>query len=300
MEAWIPITIAAAFAQNLRFMLQKQLRATALSTAGATFARFVYSAPLIALLVALYLRLSGQVPEVPGGRFFAFAFTGGLSQILATVCVVALFAERNFAVGISLKKTEALQTAIIGFVVLGEALGPRGWVAIGIGVLGLLALSDPPGGSAQGWRRVVNRASALGLGSGILFAISATCYRGATLELGFEAVLARSGFTLAVVTSFQTLVMIGWFLARDRAQMGHVLRAWRLGALMGLSSMAGSICWFTAFALQHAALVKALGQIELLFSYAATVFVFHERVRGREVFGTGLLLVSILLLVFWH
>ena len=53
MELWIPITLGAALAQTLRFMLQKQLKATQLSTAGTTFARFVYSAPLVAL-VAVY------------------------------------------------------------------------------------------------------------------------------------------------------------------------------------------------------------------------------------------------------
>ncbi|MFT5631570.1 MAG: hypothetical protein ACI9HB_002751, partial [Gammaproteobacteria bacterium] len=42
MELWIPITLGAALAQTLRFMLQKQLKTTQLSTAGTTFARFVY------------------------------------------------------------------------------------------------------------------------------------------------------------------------------------------------------------------------------------------------------------------
>lgn len=41
MEPWIFITIGAALAQSLRFMLQKQLKTTALSTAGTTFARSI-------------------------------------------------------------------------------------------------------------------------------------------------------------------------------------------------------------------------------------------------------------------
>ena len=40
MDAWIPITIAAAGVQTLRFLLQRHLKLTRLSTAGATFARF--------------------------------------------------------------------------------------------------------------------------------------------------------------------------------------------------------------------------------------------------------------------
>ena len=58
MDVWIPITIAAAAAQTVRFMLQKHLKSTQLSTVGATFSRFVYSAPLIGVLIVIYARLS--------------------------------------------------------------------------------------------------------------------------------------------------------------------------------------------------------------------------------------------------
>jgi|TARA_B100000678_G_scaffold50734_2_gene40382 hypothetical protein len=51
MPVWIPITFAAAFAQNLRSLLQKKLR-DSLSVWGATAARFVFAAPL-AVIVAL-------------------------------------------------------------------------------------------------------------------------------------------------------------------------------------------------------------------------------------------------------
>ncbi len=128
-------------------MLQKQLKTTGLSTAGATFARFIYSAPLVAVLITLYASASQQsFPSMPG-RFWAFALTGGLTQILATMCVVALFSHRNFAVGITFKKTEVVLTAIVGFVLLGEGIAWAGGLAIGIGLIGVLLLSDPPGGT---------------------------------------------------------------------------------------------------------------------------------------------------------
>jgi hypothetical protein len=43
-DGWIPITMAAAFFQNLRSALQKHLKGQ-LSTTGATFSRFAYAAP---------------------------------------------------------------------------------------------------------------------------------------------------------------------------------------------------------------------------------------------------------------
>ena len=105
MQAWIFITIAAAAAQTVRFMLQKHLKSTQLSTAGSTFSRFIYSAPLVVAVVLFYSQFSGQELPQMSGRFWAFAVTGGLTQIMATMCVVALFAERSFAIGITFKKT---------------------------------------------------------------------------------------------------------------------------------------------------------------------------------------------------
>lgn len=298
MSLWVYITIGAAFAQNLRFMLQKHLKATKLSTAGATFARFLYSAPLVAVLVWLYAAATDQALPLPGGRFWAFALTGGLAQILATMCVVALFAERNFAVGITFKKTEVLQTALVSLVVLGEGISLPGLCAILIGFVAVVLLSD----QAQVgpfWRRLANRASGLGLLSGVLFAISATGYRGASLSLGLDDVFLRAGFTLAVVTASQSIAMALWLRWREVGEISKVLANWRVAGLVGITSMIGSFGWFTAFTLQKAAYVKALGQIELLFSFLATVFVFREKTTAREVLAMGLLSASILLLILF-
>jgi len=297
MELWIPITIAAAFAQNLRFMLQKHLKATRLSTAGATFSRFVYSAPLVAAMVAAYLGATGQALPVPGARFWAFALTGGLAQILATLCVVALFSERNFAVGITFKKTEVLQTALLGLVVLGEGISTPGLMAILVGFAGVVLLSDPPGGGGAWHRRILNRGAGLGLLSGVLFAVSATGYRGASLSLGLDDVFLRAAFTLAVVTASQSVAMALWLGWREPGEIARVLANWRVAGLVGITSMIGSLGWFLAFTLQKAAYVKALGQIELLFSFAATVFVFREKTSARELVAMGLLSASILGLI---
>ena len=56
---WIPITLLAALAQTLRFMFQKRLRIATLSTGGATFARFLYAAPLITLVAVGYAVVRG-------------------------------------------------------------------------------------------------------------------------------------------------------------------------------------------------------------------------------------------------
>lgn len=298
MEPWILITFGAAFAQTLRFMLQKTLAGGTLSAAGATFARFIYSAPLVAVLAVIYAGLREvPLPAVPAG-FWPYALAGGSSQILATICVVALFAHRNFAVGITFKKTEVLLSVLTGVVILGEGVSAAGFLAILIGFAGVLLLSDPPGGGAATWlRRIANPAAALGLASGLFFAISGVGYRGASLTLATEDPFLRAVVTLACVTAFQTLALGLWLLWREPGQIGKVMRSWKVSGLVGLTSMAGSICWFTAFTLQTVGYVNAVGQVELVFSLLASWLVFRERISRRELLGVGVLTLSIVVLV---
>jgi drug/metabolite transporter (DMT)-like permease len=301
MPLWIPVTIFAAFMQNLRFLLQRHLKVTTLSTAGATWARFLFSAPLVALLALGYLAVSEQALPQAGARFWAFLMAGALAQVVATMCVVALFGFRNFAVGITLKKTEVILTALVGLVLLGEAVSPPVVVAIGLGFLGVVLLSDPPGGEAAlPWRaRVFNRASGYGLASGVLFGVSAVGYRGASLSLSDGDVFLRATLTLAAATAVQTVALGLWIGWRERGEVGRVLANWRVSALVGVTSMLGSLGWFTALTLQTAALVKALGQIELVFTFLVSVFWLRERSSAKEVAGLALLVASIGV-IFWR
>lgn len=296
MPLWIPVTIFAAFAQNLRFMLQRKLKVSGLSAGGATFARFLFSFPIIALIAALYAQGTGQPLPRPTAAFWPPALIGGLGQVLATMCVVALFSERSFAIGITFKKTEVMLTALMGFLVLNETLAPLALVAIVVGFAGVIALSDPPD-AAGGWRRLMNRGAALGLASGALFGVSAIGYRAASLSLGVSDPFLSASVTLSLVTLWQTLILGLWLACRETGEIRRVLSSWRVSVLVGLTSLLGSLAWFTAFTLQNAAMVKALGQIELVFSFLATHFVFGEATTRREAMGVGLIVLSVLILI---
>jgi drug/metabolite transporter (DMT)-like permease len=297
MEAWIILSVAAAAFQTLRFMLQKQLSLGTLSAGGATLARFAYSAPFVVALVAAYLAVQGAALPRLSGLFWVYALSGALAQVLATWCVVALFAARSFAVGITFKKTEVIQTPLVGFIVLGDRVSAPALAAIVLGLVGVLILSDNAGLPGLRLRRVTNKGAALGLLSGALFAVSAVGYRGATLQIESADPLLRAGVALAVVSTVQALGLTCWLAWREAGQLHAVWQARRMAVWMGVTSMGGSLCWFTAFTQQSAALVFAVGQIEVIFSVLASVLVFRERITNREVWGMVLLTVSILLLV---
>lgn len=292
MDLWVILSVTAAAFQTLRFMLQKQLSMGALSALGATLARFAYAAPVVLVLAAAHALAAGGAAPGQGLRFWGFALAGGLAQIGATWCVVTLFATRNFAVGITFKKTEVLLTALVGFAVLGDRLGAVALAAIGLGVVGLLLLSDQAALPGRG--RIVNRAAALGLASGGLFALSAVGYRGATLEIASADPLMRALMTLAVVTTFQSLALGLWLGWRAPDQLRAVWAARRRAIWMGLAGVGGSLCWFTAFTLQNAALVFAVGQVEVVFSVILGALVFHERLTWREAWGITLVTLSVI------
>lgn len=298
MEFWIAASIAAALFQTVRFMLQKHLAQATLSAAGATFARFVYSAPLAVAALLVWLALGARVSP-PDMTFWMYGAVGGTAQITATVCTVLLFGRRNFAVGITFIKVEVLLTALIGFAVLGDSLSAAGFGAIIVGVLGVLVLSGPLERSGPLWRRLLSPSAALGLTAGALFGVSAVCYRGATLAVGADDPLLRALVTLAAVTTMQTLGMAVWLMIREPQEIARVIAARKTAGWIGMTSMAGSFSWFTAFTLQNAAYVKAVGQVELIFAILGSVLFFREKITGREWLGMALLSGSILALVLW-
>lgn len=292
--------LAAATFQTVRFALQKRLAGGGagggLTAAGATYARFLWSAPLAALGAAAWARATGQGLPPLSPTFLGYAAVGGLAQVLATVATVRLFSLRHFAVGITFKKTEVMLTALVGFVVLGERLSPGALAALALGVAGLLVLAPPPKGPARG---LLGGGAALGLLAGLLFGVSAVSYRGAALALDEGGTVLRAVVTLAVVTALQSGGMTAWLAWRDRrepgwAEIGRVARRWRATAPVGLASGLGSAFWFTAFALQSAALVKGVGQVELIASLIVGRLAFGERPLARELLGIALLGGSVL------
>jgi len=265
-----------------------------LTPAAATWARFLYSAPLVAVLVAIYAQMTNQAFPRPGDGFWPYALAGGVFQILATICTVWLFKQRAFAVGITFKKTEVMLTVLAGLIVLGDSVSMAGAAAIALGFVGVLLLSEPPEGGS-----LFNVAAGIGLLSGVFFALSAVTYRGATLAMDTSDPILSGGATLSVVTVWQTLALGLWLWWREPGQIQATLRTWRTSAFVGVFSLIGSWSWFAAFSLMNAAYVFAVGQIELIFSLFVGVLWFREKLRMREMMGMVILTLSIIAVAFF-
>ncbi len=298
MSLWLAATLLAATAQAGRFYLQKRLSSGGLSAPAATFARFALAPPALAAGLALAALWGAAVPA-PGAGFWGYALAGGLAQIGATVLVVLLFAQRSFAVGIAFSKTTVLMTVLAGVLVLGETVTAPALAAMGVGLAGVLLISVPSGGGADpgpgaarrfaGLRAVLNRGSLYGLGAGALFAVSAVGYRGATLAVESPDPLMRAAVTLFLVTALQTALLALWLAWRERGAFAAIRARGRAVAATGALSLLGSYGWFTAYTLQTAAYVNAVGQVELILSLAISWLLLGERIAARELAGIGLI-----------
>lgn len=295
---WIPLTIAAAFLQNVRSALQKHLK-DRLGTTGATFVRFGYGFPFALLYLAgLAVFTELPVPQL-NLRFIAIVIVGGLAQIAATALLVSLFDKRNFAVGTTYSKTETVQAAVFGIVFLGEIVSLNAAIGILISLAGVVAISAArsPAGLRAIATSLTERPALIGLASGAAFGIAAVSYRGASLSLGGDGFLMQAAVTLAFVLVFQTIVMAAYMAVRQPAELRASLAAWRVAVWVGLSGALASIGWFTAMTIQQAALVRALGQIELVFTIASSTLIFRERILRLELIGILLVVAGIIVLI---
>ena len=295
---WIPVTLAAAFLQNIRSALQKILKSQ-LSDMGATYVRFVYAWPFaIAFLALLVFGFDIAMPRA-NLAFVLWVIAASVSQIINTFLLLWLFSFSNFAVGTAYSKTEVVQVAMLELILLDQTTSWIGAGAIVLSTIGVLVISAGKAklSVANLARGLGQKSTLIGLTCGLVLGASAVLFRGATLALEHESVLAKAAYTAAVATVLQTGIMTVWLRLREPGQITLVMRQWRTAGAVGFVGWLGSLGWFTAFALTNAAYVRALGQIELVFSYLSAVFFFRERVTRIEVIGIAMLVLGIVALV---
>src|SRR3546814_5942466 len=89
------------------------------------YVRYLYGAPLALLLAGTWFgALDHPEPEVPA-RFWPIIATAGVAQIAATIALLRSFQARGFALGTVYSKTEVIQVAIVGALVLGDRKSTR-------------------------------------------------------------------------------------------------------------------------------------------------------------------------------
>lgn len=293
---WVLLVVFAAIAQTARNAAQRSLTSE-LGTWPATLVRFLYGLPLAALVLVLLYVVPERPPQIAhwSWAYFGWIALGAFFQIAATGALLLAMQQRNFAVAVTLSKTEVLQIALFGSVFLHEL--PTSWAlgAMVIATIGVALLSMPPrqAGAKFEWR---SKAAFYGLVCGACFAIATVGFRGAAVELKAPSALLSGAWGVFTAQCMQTLAMGVWLVWRDPAVLARIAKAWRVSMVAGCMGSAASLAWFSAYALQNAASVRTLGMMEVIFSYIVSRRFLKEQLRLNEKWGIALVLVGIVII----
>ena len=296
LDLWVIITILAAFSQNLRSTFQKKLQSD-LSDIGATNVRFLFGLPF-AIIYFLFLHNSYEVTltSIPN-KFILFALIGGVSQIIATFLLLKIFNYKNFAVGTTYSKTEPIQALFFSILILGETTSYMGVIGIIIGIFGVIFISYKSNKLSYDNKPDSKTSIYLGLLSGALFGIAAVMFRGASLSLNLDNLLYSSGLTLLVALFIQTTLLGIYLLITDKNQILLSFDNLKDCTIVGFFGALASMCWFYAMSIQNVAYVRALGQIELVFTILMTLIYFKEKISFREIIGICFILIGIIVII---
>jgi drug/metabolite transporter (DMT)-like permease len=286
---WIPFTIIAALGQVARNAMQRSLTGP-LGTWGATNIRFLFGFPFSLIFFAVVVAFTGDSVPWPAAIFWPWLLLGALSQIVATGLMLLAMNDRSFVVTTAYLKTEAIQTAIFGFIFLSDHLTWLKVVAILIATVGVVITALRPGGE-KGFAEL--RPTIIGLVAAGCFALSAIGFRGAIITVPGVSFVTAASYTLAFGLFVQTLVLTVYLLFRAP----DVLGLWRPSMLAGFMGAFASQFWFLAFALTAAANVRTLALVEVLFAQAVSYYSFKQPMSARELFGIVLIVIGVALLV---
>ena len=179
---WVATTLVAAGLQTARNAMQSSLTA-ALGTLGATQVRFVYGLPFAVVFLAVAALVAGAGVPAPTPSSLGYTVGGAVAQIGGTAFMLAAMRVRSFSVATAFIKTEAVQVALFGVVILGEHLTVLGIVAIAVATAGVVLAAAKPGGTlaSGGWRF-----AACGVAAGACFALASVALIAGLLGFSLE------------------------------------------------------------------------------------------------------------------
>lgn len=294
---WIVTSVLGAFFQNARSSIQKKLN-TEMSLMASTYVRFAFSLPILFVIFLTYFgNFNYFIISVQDSNFITYVILASVLQISFTLLFLYLLKFTNFLVGTALSKTEVIQIAFFEFIILKDYLNFYALLGIMISTIGVIIFST------KDLKNIINsffsKSTVVGLLCGTLLALSVVFYRGSMEFLEFtNKNFDRALLTLFAATIIQTSLITFYLLLFEISEFKKIKSNIKLSSLAGFFGFSATISWFYSFSLVQAALVRAVGQIELLFSYISSRFMFKEKIRYIEIFGIIIFIFGLILVIF--
>ena len=293
---WIIFTISGAFFQNLRSSLQKKLNKN-LSTVASTYVRFAFALPFAILIFFLNFgnfEVISKIFNQP--NFLYLTIIASIFQIMFTFTLLYLFKFSNFVVGTSLSKTEVIQVAIFEYFLLKDTLNIFGIFGIIIATAGVIIISIKD--LKLFFSNFFSKTTLIGLITGLFLGLSVVFFRAAALSLKDFS----SNFDKAIITLFfglviQTFIISIYLLVFERSEFKKFKDNKLESCLAGLTGFLATLSWFFAFTFIQASFVRALGQVEIFFSFISSKYFFKEKITVIEIFGIIIFMMGVTIML---
>ena len=294
---WITITILGAFFQNLRSSLQKKLN-TDLSLVASCSVRFIFALPFALLIFFFYFPNFKIFFEILSQKnFFYLVFLASLFQIFFTIILLYLFKFSNFVVGTTLSKTEVIQVAIFEYLILKDILSFFEVLGIVIATVGIIIMTIKD--QKFFFKNLLSKTTLIGLISGLFLALSVVYFRAAALSLeNFSSNFEKALSTILCGLLIQTFLLLLYLFIFERSEFKKLYNNKLESSLAGFAGFMASISWFYAFTLIQASFVRALGQVELIFSYISSKYLFKEKIKKIEIIGILTFIIGLIILLY--
>ena len=289
---WIIFTISGAFFQNLRSSLQKKLNKD-LSTVASTYVRFAFALPFAIIVFFLNFGNFEIIFKIVEQKNFLYlTIIASVLQIMFTFTLLYLFKFSNFVVGTSLSKTEVIQVAIFEYFLLKDKLNVFGIFGIIIATIGVIIISIKD--LKLFFSNFFSKVTLIGLTTGLFLGLSVVFFRAATLSLeDFSSNFDRAIITLFFGLVAQTFLISIYLFIFERSEFKKFGDNKLESCLAGLAGFLATLSWFFAFTFIQASFVRALGQIEIFFSFISSKYFFKEKITIIEITGILVFIVGV-------
>lgn len=231
---------------------------------------------------ALWARRRGRTIRPSSWRMLAWRCAAGVGAI---ACYYRALGPggTDMVTAALLLKTSPLWVALLSPWLVGERSGGRTWLALAVGLVGVVVASLDP---AKGW---APQAASWGIGLALV--------SGAFSGLAYVALrqLARTDDPLTVVATFSAALMLV-SLPLTLLNVHHVgdwsPRTWGLLAAAGVLGTGGQLLLTAAYRHGTAAAVAIGGLSELAMQGALSVLYFHQAPTREALVGGGLAMLA--------
>ena len=229
-------------------------------------------------------------------NFVYYTILGSVFQIIFTFILLYLFKFSNFVVGTALSKTEVIQVAIFEYFLLKDKLNIFGVFGIIIATVGIIIISVKD--LKLFFNNFFSKTTLIGLTTGLFLALSVVFFRAAALSLeNFSSNFEKAISTLFFGLVIQTFIITIYLFIFERSEFKKLYNNKFESCLAGFAGFMATMTWFYAFTLVQASFVRALGQVEIFFSYLSSKYFFKEKVTISEIVGILIFVSGVMLML---